>query len=237
MANGNGDPNYSLFDNERRLDPRNRDDAEAISQAFNYRPGITKIKNAIKSALGWYTSKLDGLCWWIEQETEKGAVKDEEQLKAIISDKVEMFRSQEPDVSGGSDEPTEPDQDLNRAAPSPSRPVTGFGTDTLAERDTLNVSETSASLKFDIQHMELDQPLEWSPARDDRTARIKSPQVKLIQRALMSLGIDVGKDKDDGWYGPDTSEAVRRFQEQNGLEATGQFREYDLNVLKKVLGG
>jgi murein L,D-transpeptidase YcbB/YkuD len=44
------------------------------------------------------------------------------------------------------------------------------------------------------------------------------PRVRRLQRALARLGLDVSSD---GVYGPGTTEAVRRFQADAGLDADG----------------
>ena len=44
--------------------------------------------------------------------------------------------------------------------------------------------------------------------------------VKNIQRALVKLGL-LDQRYITGFYGPITTEAVRKFQEQNGIDQTG----------------
>jgi len=48
------------------------------------------------------------------------------------------------------------------------------------------------------------------------TEASKVDQVKAVQQALMKLGYDVGKTKDDGDYGPATAKAVVAFQTAQG---------------------
>jgi hypothetical protein len=48
------------------------------------------------------------------------------------------------------------------------------------------------------------------------TEASKVDQVKAVQQALMNLGYDVGKTKDDGDYGPATAKAVVAFQTAQG---------------------
>ena len=43
-----------------------------------------------------------------------------------------------------------------------------------------------------------------------------------VQRRLKSLGYDLGKGEIDGLMGPSTSNAVRKFQQDRGIDATGQ---------------
>jgi GH24 family phage-related lysozyme (muramidase) len=47
------------------------------------------------------------------------------------------------------------------------------------------------------------------------------PEVKEMQRRLMSLGYNVGSHKDDGKFGPDTEAGLKAFQRDSGLEVSG----------------
>ncbi len=49
----------------------------------------------------------------------------------------------------------------------------------------------------------------------------RGPQVRLVQQALIKLGISVGPTGADGSLGNNTMAGVRRFQQANGLTATG----------------
>lgn len=50
------------------------------------------------------------------------------------------------------------------------------------------------------------------------------PEVKVLQKAL---GI-----KQDGWFGPFTKEAVKRWQYLNGIEVTGVLSDDMVRLLK-----
>jgi len=58
-------------------------------------------------------------------------------------------------------------------------------------------------------------------------------QVKVLQRALASLGFSTGTA--DGDYGPATEEAVKRFQTSVGLDADGVAGPATLRALKTAL--
>ena len=60
-------------------------------------------------------------------------------------------------------------------------------------------------------------------------------QVKVLQRALNSLGFSVGKV--DGDYGQATQIAVERFQVSKGLAEDGVVGQQTLNALQQALAG
>jgi Putative peptidoglycan binding domain len=55
------------------------------------------------------------------------------------------------------------------------------------------------------------------------------PQVRVLQRALNTLGYAVGTV--DGFYGPKTEAAVKEFQQAAGLTADGVFGPQSLNAM------
>ena len=59
--------------------------------------------------------------------------------------------------------------------------------------------------------------------------QLKAEQVKEIQQKLNKQGFSAGHD--DGLWGPDTSTAVKNFQEKKGLQATGQLDQKTLKAL------
>ncbi|MGD2088501.1 MAG: peptidoglycan-binding domain-containing protein [Candidatus Aminicenantes bacterium] len=70
-------------------------------------------------------------------------------------------------------------------------------------------------------------PPEWEYDKTRRVLRRQSPimegvDVTEVQQILMSLGIDVGPDEDDGRYGRNTKNAVEEFQERHFLGQDGQ---------------
>jgi len=62
------------------------------------------------------------------------------------------------------------------------------------------------------------------------------PQVKLLQKALISLGL-LPKGKADGSVRPSTKAAVQNFQNQHQLPADGVVGKQTLAALKQALGG
>jgi hypothetical protein len=60
-------------------------------------------------------------------------------------------------------------------------------------------------------------------------------QVKLLQRALTTLGFSAGKP--DGDYGPSTQNAVERFQVSKGLAEDGIVGPATLAALQRALSG
>ena len=61
------------------------------------------------------------------------------------------------------------------------------------------------------------------------------PQVKLLQKALISLGYMTPPA--DGNFGPTTQSAVESFQSANGLSPDGVVGKQTLAALKQALGG
>jgi peptidoglycan hydrolase-like protein with peptidoglycan-binding domain len=60
-------------------------------------------------------------------------------------------------------------------------------------------------------------------------------QVKILQRALASLGFSPGKA--DGDYGPSTQIAVEKFQVSKGLAEDGVVGQQTLAALQQALSG
>jgi peptidoglycan hydrolase-like protein with peptidoglycan-binding domain len=60
-------------------------------------------------------------------------------------------------------------------------------------------------------------------------------QVKILQRALKSLGFDPGQA--DGDYGPTTQAQVERFQLSKGLTGDGIVGQQTLAALKQAFAG
>lgn len=61
--------------------------------------------------------------------------------------------------------------------------------------------------------------------------------VKKVQEALKGLGHDLGKTGADGIFGSATEEAVKAFQELQGLEVTGIIDEATIEALEKATEG
>lgn len=55
--------------------------------------------------------------------------------------------------------------------------------------------------------------------------------VKAVQNALQELGFDLGDAGVDGKFGPKTEEAIRKFQQENGLAADGVFGRHTRRLL------
>lgn len=64
-----------------------------------------------------------------------------------------------------------------------------------------------------------------------REGMYDNKDVQLLQKNLISLGYDLGADGADGDFGRKTAEAVKSFQENNGMAATGIA---DPNTLAKI---
>jgi uncharacterized membrane protein YkoI len=60
-------------------------------------------------------------------------------------------------------------------------------------------------------------------------ASLSSRDIRRVQTALNRPGYDI--DRVDGIWGPDTAQAVTRFQRQRGLPATGQLDQQTVNAL------
>jgi hypothetical protein len=64
----------------------------------------------------------------------------------------------------------------------------------------------------------LENPEATYPSRAYEELYLKEPrffgeEVKTLQRFLLFMGLDIGPDGIDGWFGPDTEKAVLQFQE------------------------
>ena len=68
---------------------------------------------------------------------------------------------------------------------------------------------------------------EESPNLDRDYAALRQAQLRLIDKGLLH-------GKADGAYGPQTEAALRQFQEENGLEATGHLDQATLDALSYV---
>ena len=62
---------------------------------------------------------------------------------------------------------------------------------------------------------------------------VKNNQVKTLQKLLIANGYSCGKHKDDGDFGVDTEDAVKKYQKANKLEVDGVV---GVNTWNKLLG-
>jgi len=221
--------------------------AQKFNEGFRTKhPGADWVKDKLKKALGWYSDLLDPVVNDVMDRIDKGTVKDQSALEDVIEGKVTEFRGRGPDAAGGSENPADNEPpDLGKAVPGGSAPVDLAGRGTKATPIPVSpldqespflpegeAGKNTGSREIDIQSLVLDQPLEWSEARDDRTTRMNGENIKQIQTGLNTLGGGVAVD---GWFGPDTAEAVKEFQEKNGLDANGIFDEDSLRLMQKLL--
>ena len=78
------------------------------------------------------------------------------------------------------------------------------------------------------QSSQNDQSSSYQQSASDQ--QTQSPEVvKQVQQKLSEKGQDVGQP--DGQLGPKTQAALKEFQQQNGLQATGQIDEQTLAAL------
>lgn len=63
----------------------------------------------------------------------------------------------------------------------------------------------------------------------------KNPQVADVQKALIALGFPLPKHGVDGIRGPETSSALRDFQQANGISASGMPDQATVDLLNKQL--
>ena len=198
-------------------------------------PGLDWIKKKATQLLGKYDAGIGILVNGIFERLKKGEIPDQEALDKEISAAVSARRAREPDQQGGSDDAAVAAPDLSRVQPGISMPVAGYsGSDKSSPFDEA-FSEETASRTLDIQKLTLDQPLEWSLARDKLTPRMHGPEVEQVQNGLLALGYDVGKKGADSHYGPDTAAAVEKYQLKNGLEVDGIFGKSELSLMKMLL--
>ena len=74
---------------------------------------------------------------------------------------------------------------------------------------------------------------EAAPGREETVPlQLTAGQVAQMQQKLNEQGLSAGRT--DGLWGPDTSAAVTRFQEKNGLRASGQLDQDTLRALGMV---
>lgn len=76
-----------------------------------------------------------------------------------------------------------------------------------------------------------------APARNDPIAALIAPsrQLMAVQRALSDFGY--GQIQPDGLYGPETKDAIVRFERQHKLPVTGQVSDRLLKALATMTGG
>lgn len=70
-----------------------------------------------------------------------------------------------------------------------------------------------------------------------REGMYDNKDVQLMQKNLISLGFDLGADGADGDFGRKTAEAVKSFQENNGLAASGLADSETLAKIQQQLEG
>jgi hypothetical protein len=66
---------------------------------------------------------------------------------------------------------------------------------------------------------------------------MKGDAVKKLQQNLMKLGYALSKYADDGDFGTETEEALKKFQQDNGLAATGVYDDAAEKAMEAALGG
>jgi hypothetical protein len=88
-------------------------------------------------------------------------------------------------------------------------------------------AEESGEEQFSEFYRSEDVIFSFSP--DKRN--IQDDRVKVVQQTLEEQGFTVGPDGIDGWYGKDTSSAVKQFQAENGLEPTGNLDKATADAL------
>ena len=66
---------------------------------------------------------------------------------------------------------------------------------------------------------------------DPEKKNTQDDRVKVVQETLEEQGFSVGPDGADGWFGRDTSSAVKKFQSENGLPATGNLDKQTAEAL------
>jgi hypothetical protein len=62
----------------------------------------------------------------------------------------------------------------------------------------------------------------------DPDPRYHGEKVEALQRFLLFSGINIGPDGIDGWFGKDTENALKKYQQQNRLEVTGRIKFGDI---------
>jgi murein L,D-transpeptidase YcbB/YkuD len=65
------------------------------------------------------------------------------------------------------------------------------------------------------------------------TPNVQHESIKRIQTALKGMGYDIGEEGVDGYLGTNTASAVRQFQEDTGLEVTGNIDTQTLRALER----
>ena len=79
-------------------------------------------------------------------------------------------------------------------------------------------------------------PVALPPSRNDPIAALIAPskQLMAIQRALSDFGY--GQIRPDGLYGPETRDAIMRFERQQKLPVTGQVSDRLVKALATMTG-
>jgi len=91
----------------------------------------------------------------------------------------------------------------------------------VAEKEKLNV---------DLHYAE-GQPNMGGNPEDGGDVKL-GKQIMTLQNALLAKGYELPKYGVDGWYGKETAAAVKKFQEENGMDPTGNV---DGSTMEKLL--
>lgn len=108
----------------------------------------------------------------------------------------------------------------------------------MSERTTRDMNQLDALL--DAAESDQEERWAWVP-KDVRQTSPPDPEVKQIQSALQEVGIEIGDDGVDGYFGDDTKDAVENFQQQynqlsgDNIEVDGVVGPETLNAMKRVI--
>ena len=103
------------------------------------------------------------------------------------------------------------------------------GSETQKSGDASGTSSSQRSGSSSGMSSSSEQGQSGTSARRTSGQRISKDQVKQVQSALKSKGMDPGPE--DGVMGPKTQSALREFQKSNNLQATGRLDEKTASAL------
>lgn len=217
------------------------EDAERQKAQQEHRALVREIQELLAER-GFYDGAVDGLHGPVTADAirafEAAAGMDQiGEPRAVLLAQIELSGVEAPRQSApeepGDSQPATAEAEPAESVTAETEPVTGIG-DLLDEApDAHDFAETGLPGMSTLT--EADTALE-PPGMPEQAAAAPAgdPQIVAVQRVLADLGYAPGRI--DGQLGPQTEDAIRRFQQDRGLAPTGNLDNALLRELSAVSG-